>query len=271
MAKSLLEEIQDALGTVGNEFWNASNQAAEGFRGIASDVANDPRYQDLGRAMGAGMSGLIPPALTELVAPGAARIADLTSERLTGHPLIFGNMTQPVVPGVSKDEANIAATKLADMQAKEAEQNMAHQQQLQDILLSKLQSESSPGTLTFSARGNDISRGQPKEEGGSFSKYHAQSEQTRAVDKLIKQGIGPAPAEMLQQLAQATTGPEAEAAKLGLAYLPEPKDPKTLLMEAYKEALRSKDVRGSLAALRGYAKLLGYSDEQLKQIFPEGL
>lgn len=194
---------------------------------------------------------------------------------------ISNQLLKPVIPEVSKDEANIAATRLAAAQARSQEiKNKLAEQALQreaDLKsrVSKLKESSKPGTLTFTSQGDDIRTGDGEKfnpSKGSFSKIKYQDEFTRSRDKLISQGYPEPLADLvinLQKAGKSANPNELEAQKLIGSITPQQTSPRDKALSVLQSFGKSKDIIGAMPLIMAALRLTGATEEEIQQLFPQ--
>lgn len=197
---------------------------------------------------------------------------------------MFGNLGNDVeglfsgvVPGVSKGEADAAATKLADAQAdmirKEALQKEANRAMVMEQL-QKLRMASAPGTEVFAAKGDDVRQSDNmldpgrefNQDQGSFSSYSEQNAGTRERDRLKKMGLPDAVVEVVQSLKRAKTPGEARAAEALAKLMPNKLSPEQEDSDLIMQAMKVKDPIGAMPLLIAALRRKGRSDEYIKKL-----
>lgn len=264
MGSSVMDELSLILQGAKDEAYNPNQEfelpkTGSRFRGPGSQADRDAAEAQRSRF-----------GFNVLGAP--IRAIDRMSEAHFGSPLFF-DRPKPLMsgtdPGVSPGEQAKAETKIMEMAARRAasveDAKAKEKQAFADFNQSALSKKSGKDTLSFSAIGDNVSG--PMTGRGSFSKIKGQDEDSRALDKMVGQGIPKPLAEIVQKLRKATSQPGVEAAKLEASLLPGLKTPEKEDSAILEKVLAAKDPLAAAQIAKLIFRRLGRSEDYINQLF----
>lgn len=175
-------------------------------------------------------------------------------------------LTEPVVPGVSRREADMAATRYSDLasrvEKKKLEIEERKAQELEDRL-TRLRGASGDDTLSFVARGNKVLSDRDISD-APFSTYSGRDQEDREIERFASMGIDPQLGKFIFDLRD--RNPEA-ADRLTLSLVESRRgSPQDQDLSILQQAMQSKDPTLTIPLVRAMFRRLGRSEEYINEL-----
>jgi len=294
MAESFLDKLLSAVGTTVS---GLPDDAAAIMRGMYEETFN-PEGEEVIPFSGAGQStdgsgrmvgrtpitdesqaqdmGAVAQRLQFLMnATGAPlRALDRASEAAFGSPLVMSRnrpLTSAVTPGVSDAEERQASAKLMEAVAareRKMEEIKSREQAAVEARRAQLAAASSPDTLSFAAIGSNVVGDKVPGSKGQFSRTKGSSEESRAVAKLVKEGVPAEMAPAMFALSRAKSKPEMAAAELR-AKMAVPQEKGAEMQNLITAAMKSEDPMAAMRLVKVALRMRGIPDETIDALFKQ--